>query len=235
MATRSRSEIHALSTRNPSSDFPVSYLLFIPAGVLVGLAHGLPGRARIVPIGAGSRVLAVLGLFGPEAGAGHLQDDGMVHDPVDGRGADTIAPAVVSNVIFMLDDFSEHNGGTQLVPGSHLAGRHPNTAMDAEVETIAAAGPAGTVLITDGRLWHGTGANTGQASRHGVLLTFCGPQFRPQENYTAGLHSTVRARLSDRSLALLGFKVWWAYGRTGDPNVDFIDPRDTPIGELRPH
>jgi hypothetical protein len=61
-------------------------LLFIIAGVLIGLAHWPCGRARILPIRTGSFVLALLGLFGSETGAAHLQEDGMVHDPVNGRG-----------------------------------------------------------------------------------------------------------------------------------------------------
>ena len=37
-----------------------------------------------------------------------------------------VSPAVVVNVLWMLDDFSANNGGTLLVPGSHLIGRQPD-------------------------------------------------------------------------------------------------------------
>lgn len=133
-----------------------------------------------------------------------------------------ISPAVVCNIIWMLNDFTEANGGTRIVPRSHLAGRHPDARLDADVQTVAAEGPAGTALFTDGRVWHGTGANIGNSPRYGLITTFCGPQFRPQENYTVGLDEQVLREASPRLRALLGFKVWWAYGRTGDPTQEFI-------------
>ena len=77
-----------------------------------------------------------------------------------------------------------------------------------------------------------TGANTGDSDRAALILTFCGPQYRPQENYTLGTRPELLDDLPARTRALLGFKVWWAYGRTGDPTVDFIDPRAPLIGEL---
>ncbi|MGI9335196.1 MAG: phytanoyl-CoA dioxygenase family protein [Gammaproteobacteria bacterium] len=141
--------------------------------------------------------------------------------PAD-RSPPMISPAAVCNVIWMLNDFTEANGGTRIVPGSHLSGRHPDGELDADVETVAAAGPAGTALFTDGRVWHGTGANIGNTPRYGLITTFCGPQFRPQENYTVGLDEAVLRKVSPRVRALLGFKVWWAYGRTGDPTDEFI-------------
>jgi ectoine hydroxylase-related dioxygenase (phytanoyl-CoA dioxygenase family) len=145
------------------------------------------------------------------------------------RGA-AISPPVVVNVLWMLDPFSEENGGTQVVPGSHLLGRQP----DEDAVSIAAAAPAGTALVVDGRTWHGTGANIGGNERRAVLTTFCAPQFRQQENYTVGTRSAVLERADDDLRMLLGFKIWNAYGRTGHPTDDFILPGAEPIGELSP-
>ena len=89
-------------------------------------------------------------------------------------------------------------------------------------------------MVFDGRLWHGTGANIGNTDRYAMILTLCGPQYRPQENYTCGTRPEVFAELSDETKARLGFKVWWGYGRTGEPTVNFIDPADPLIGELHP-
>jgi ectoine hydroxylase-related dioxygenase (phytanoyl-CoA dioxygenase family) len=154
-------------------------------------------------------------------------------DDSDAARGGTIAPAACCNVIFMLDPFSEEIGGTRVVPGSHLSGRQPHPEHDGAVETVGAEGKAGTALIIDGRVWHGTGANRGNQSRHGLLATYCGPQFRPQENYTVGTSDAVMAEASDELKALLGLKVWWGYGRTGNPTVDFIDRSEAPLGELR--
>ena len=145
-----------------------------------------------------------------------------------------MAPAAVSNALIMLDGMTERNGGTRVVPGSHLFGRHPDPERDRDVVSVAAEGPPGCAIVTDGRLWHGTGANVTNTDRTALIMTFCGPQYRPQENYTVGLRPELLDTLSDRLRSLLGFKVWWAYGRTGDPTVEYIDPRDEHVGELGP-
>jgi hypothetical protein len=44
----------------------------------------------------------------------------------------------------------------------------------------------------------------------------------------------ILATASDRLKTLFGLKVWWAYGRTGNPSVEFIDPTQTALGALRP-
>ena len=156
------------------------------------------------------------------------RDDALTEQPP------LIAPAACSKVLFMLNGMTEENGGTRLVPGSHRFGRHPDPERDEGVETVAAEGPPGCAIITDGRLWHGTGANVGNTDRYAMIITFCGPQYRPQENYTVGVRPEVYATLSDQAKALLGFKVWSGYGRTSDPTVEFISPDDALTGELRP-
>lgn len=145
-----------------------------------------------------------------------------------------IAPAVVVNVMWMLVDFTAENGGTRIVPRSHLTGRHPDKELDKNVEPVAAAGPAGTAMVFDGRMWHGTGANVSDGPRLGVLSTFCGPQFRTQENLTLGTSKEVLENAPPELLALLGFKVWNAYGRVESPAVDFISHDETSLGELHP-
>ena len=143
-----------------------------------------------------------------------------------------IAPAAAVNVLWMLVDFTPGNGATRVVPGSHLFGRQPHGTSD--MEAVSAEGPAGTALIIDARIWHGTGANVTGGERLALLTTFCGPQFRPQENFTVGTSPEVLREASPGLLALLGFKVWHAYGRIENPAVEFISPGEPSLGELRP-
>ncbi len=142
-----------------------------------------------------------------------------------------IAPCVCINVMWMLNDFSAENGGTRFVPRSHLRGRPP-TGGDADVVTIAAEGPAGTAMIFDGRLWHGTGANVSSENRFGLLSTFCGPQFRPQENFAIGTRPEVLEEASPELLALLGFKIWNGYGRVESPVAEYVTQDERSMGEL---
>lgn len=145
-----------------------------------------------------------------------------------------IAPCVCVNVMWMLNDFSAGNGGTRFVPGSHLIGRPPHPQRDAGAKTLAAEGAAGTAMVFDGRLWHGTGANVSDGNRYGLLSTFCGPQFRPQENFTVGTRPEVLAEAPPELLALLGFKIWSGYGRVENPVADFISQNEPTLGEMRP-
>ena len=148
-----------------------------------------------------------------------------------GESPAMIAPCVCVNVMWMLNEFSPENGGTRFVPGSHLRGRPPSE-QDAQEETVAARGPAGTAMIFDGRLWHGTGANVSSMNRYGLLSTFCGPQFRPQENFTIGTRPEVLAEASPELLALLGFKIWSGYGRVESPVAEFVSREERSLGEM---
>ncbi|MBV7337935.1 hypothetical protein KFU94_58835, partial [Chloroflexi bacterium TSY] len=81
---------------------------------------------------------------------------------------------------------------------------------------------------------HGTGANTSDGERLGLLTTFCGPQFRTQENFALGTSKEVVEEASPDLLALLGFKVWNAYGRIGSPLAEYVSQDASLLGEMRP-
>ena len=145
-----------------------------------------------------------------------------------------IAPPVVVNVMWMLNDFSEAIGATRLVPRSHLFGRRPDKEKDKDVVSIPAEAPAGSAMLFDGRIWHGTGANVSDQHRLGVLTTFVAPQFRTQVNFTMATAPEVVAEADDDLLALLGFKIWNAYGRIESPVAGYIQQGERSLGEMRP-
>ncbi len=145
-----------------------------------------------------------------------------------------IAPPVVANTMWMLSDFSPQNGATEVVPGSHLSGAHPHPAEQGGYPIFQPEAPAGTLMVFDGRLWHGTGAHTGGDDRLGALATFCCPQFRQQENQTLGLDRALWSQISDKLKARLGFKVWNAYGRIEGEFGGMVAPEPDRIGELKP-
>ena len=153
------------------------------------------------------------------------QDERLLDPPM-------ISPAAAINVIWMLVDFTEDIGATRLVPGSHLSGRQPDET--GEAVAVQPNAPAGSAVILDARTWHGTGAHTGTQDRLALLSTFCGPQFRPQENLTIGTHSDVLKAADDDLKALLGFKVWNAYGRIENPAQEFVDRSGFTPGVLSP-
>ena len=168
----------------------------------------------------------------------------MVLHSDQGYAPRDIEMALTMNVMWMLVDFTEDNGATRLVPGSHRIPAEPPG--DRPVATVPGVGPAGTALVFDGRIWHGTGANTTAAEyRYGVLTYFCRPWMRPQENYTLSTHPDVLASADDELRALLGLRVWrtlggvegpWGRGTpgtTGFRTDGFVSRPTSPIGELR--
>lgn len=123
-----------------------------------------------------------------------------------------VAPGAC-NVIWMLTDFTEENGGTRLVPRSHLLPGNPDSSVPHTVHTIPATGKAGSIFFFDGRLWHGTGQNRTDEPRIGLLTFYCGPQFRQNENFFLGVDPAVLEESSETLLDLLGFTTWGNFGK----------------------
>ena len=123
--------------------------------------------------------------------------------------ADTPYP-LIANSLWMLDDFTDENGSTRVVPRSQNACRWPGP--DEAIDTVPATGPAGTLMVWDGRLWHGTGANGTDMPRHGLIAAYCKPFLRPQENHTVSISPEVIAQSPPELLALMGFSPWMGIG-----------------------
>jgi ectoine hydroxylase-related dioxygenase (phytanoyl-CoA dioxygenase family) len=134
---------------------------------------------------------------------------------------------VVANIAWMLDDFSDANGGTRLVPKSHLdrsATPRSSSYVPAEAanmptheDTIGAEGKGGSILCFDGRVWHGTGANRTDTPRHALLSYHCRPFVRQQENFSLGLLPSIRQSERPEFLKRLGFATWAGLGRIENP------------------
>ena len=110
------------------------------------------------------------------------------------------------NTIWALTDFTEENGATHVIPGSH---RLDDTAWrSADVDdTVRATMPAGSVLIYTGSVIHGGGANYSDAVRSGINLTYCLSWLRTEENqFLSCPPDTVRALGLEKPLTdLLGY------------------------------
>lgn len=128
---------------------------------------------------------------------------------------------MVANLIWMLDDFTEANGATRFVPGSHLedhSGWSEETVAHRASETVAVGGSAGSLLCLDGRVLHQTGANTTVGERrHGVIAYYCQPWIRQQENATLALTPEVWPTLPRRVRELVGLKMYHGLGSVGGP------------------
>lgn len=111
---------------------------------------------------------------------------------------------LVCNTMWAITDFTEANGATRLVPGSHLGDSDPNPFE--HHETIAAEMPRGSVLVWNGSVWHGGGANTTGERRVGIAMNYCAGFIRQQENQQLGIPLDTVAAFEPRLQQLVGFE-----------------------------
>lgn len=110
------------------------------------------------------------------------------------------------NIAWCLDDFTEANGATRFVPGSHRLNRAPRP-EDAQARTVTMEAPAGSIVIFESRLWHKTGHNrTASGTRAGAFAWYTRPIYRTQENWFLSLRPEVRQFASEEALVLLGYR-----------------------------
>jgi ectoine hydroxylase-related dioxygenase (phytanoyl-CoA dioxygenase family) len=137
--------------------------------------------------------------------------------------------AMMVTSIWALTDFTEANGGTCFVPGSHRWAATPASPdRPAEVDVRSVEMPAGSVLLFHGSLWHGGGANrTTDQWRLGVNVQYCPGFVRQQQNPYLGIPAEAAATFPDRLLELLGYRLY--KGIMG--HVDGRSPGEVVFGE----
>ncbi len=187
--------VYALFAKTRAFDGPATHPLLL--GVLDRvLGHYQLSAPTGIQIGAGEKAQIL------------HRDDQIYPLPPD-------YPDVVVNTMWALDDFTEANGATRLVPGSHRwTDRQPGPGD----EVVQAVMPAGTVLFYVGKIWHGGGANTTDHPRLGVILEYAAAWLRAQENHLLAVPREVVAELPERLQELLGYNIY-------PPFVGYVDGR----------
>jgi hypothetical protein len=90
--------------------------------------------------------------------------------------------------IFMIDEFRSDNGATCFVPGSH------NHVEVTNHQLVPTCGPAGSMIIYNGSIWHGHGANTTTEPRRSVQGSF----IRRDAPQAIEFHSRMRPETIER-------------------------------------
>jgi ectoine hydroxylase-related dioxygenase (phytanoyl-CoA dioxygenase family) len=118
-------------------------------------------------------------------------------------------PHMIVASMWAITDFTEANGGTHIVPGSHLwpAGR---VARPSEV--VAAAMPAGSVLLWMGGTLHGAGANRTDDWRYGVFLSYSLGWIRQEENQYVDVPYDIARTLTKELRDLVGYRMHMGIG-----------------------
>jgi ectoine hydroxylase-related dioxygenase (phytanoyl-CoA dioxygenase family) len=121
------------------------------------------------------------------------------------------------NAIWAVDDFTEENGATRIVPGSHLwpEGRQPEPH-----EIIQAEMKAGDVLIYRASLLHGGGANvTENTHRTGLAISYSLGWLRQSENMYLTYPPHIARHFNEKLQRLIGYNVH-------RPNLGWVNGHD---------
>ena len=133
-------------------------------------------------------------------GRAALPGEGMQALHADWSGGVDPANFQVCNSIWLLVDFTEENGATRVVPGSHASGQHPGEALadpwTRHPDEILLTGAAGTVVIFNSHLWHGGTDNLTETPRYALHSYFTRRHNSQQVNQKAFLSEATLARLN---------------------------------------
>lgn len=144
----------------------------------------------------------VLNSFGAALNRQHLNN--YAHDiHRDVRTYSEDFPLMV-NTLVMLDDFTEENGATLLLSGSHHIKEKPDDAYFlAHAEQVL--GPAGSILIFDSDIWHAAGKSRSDISRRSVTPMYSRPFVKPQFDYARVLGYDRSAEFTPLTRQVLGY------------------------------
>ena len=115
---------------------------------------------------------------------------------------------IKANTIWLLDEFTDINGATEIIPGSHKYGRRPvDSDFKDHVGLRKIMAPAGSLLVTSGYLWHRAGENQSQDVRTALLGSFASSAFREissEEDIVRKSFYDKKFQMSDKCWELVG-------------------------------
>jgi len=131
-------------------------------------------------------------------------------------------PPLGVSTFWAIDDTTELNGATEIIPGSHLwdgeiiegavnpadfrsraADRETADRMDAIKMTM----PSGSLAITKGTLWHRGGANRSGRPRLIITPQYCAGWVRQLENMCLAVPAEIANTLPERVRELIGYSI----------------------------
>ncbi|HTQ09421.1 MAG TPA: phytanoyl-CoA dioxygenase family protein [Fimbriimonadaceae bacterium] len=161
--------------------------------VLAAIAHVLDGDLKLSSLNA-RFALPGKGLQNLHADWGRLEQPGEFQ---------------VCNSIWLLDDFTEDNGATRVVPGSQLwetklpEDEMSDTSALHPREKLLLA-PAGTVVVFNSHTWHGGTLNRTDRPRRAVHSYFVRRHHPQQVDQRRYIRPETRERLSEAAKVILG-------------------------------
>ena len=161
-------------------------------------------------------------------------------------------PMVGLSTVVAIDDFSAENGGTEIIPGSHLwsdeeiggdyrEGESERDSAFAErmaSQSIALEMPAGACVVFAGNTLHRGGENNSAGPRQALSNQYCQPWARTIENFFLSVPRELVREMSPKLQSLLGYSVLSPFmGQvSGSHPLKALEPGYLPpVSRLDPH
>lgn len=130
-------------------------------------------------------------------------------------------PMISFSTIVAVDDFTHENGGTHVIPRSHLwddekiggyysggeLENDPHFAQSLQEQAIPITMAAGSCMVFSGTLLHRGGANNSQQTRRAFSNQYCQPWARTQENFYLAIPQQAVAQMTPTVQSLLGYSI----------------------------
>jgi ectoine hydroxylase-related dioxygenase (phytanoyl-CoA dioxygenase family) len=127
------------------------------------------------------------------------------------------------SAIWALTDFTEANGATRVVPGSHRAG---DGKTYVEEDSVASEMERGSIVLYTGSAYHGGGANRTDDTRIGVQCSYAVGWLRQEENQYLSVPLDIAKGLPVDLLRLMGYE-------KGSFTLGYIDNMRDPMRAVR--
>jgi ectoine hydroxylase-related dioxygenase (phytanoyl-CoA dioxygenase family) len=131
-------------------------------------------------------------------------------------------PPLGVSTFWAIDDTTEQNGATEIIPGSHLwdgqfvegavrpadfAGKAADRETGDRADAVKLAMPSGSLAITKGTLWHRGGANRSDRPRLIITPQYCAGWVRQLENMALAVPADLADKLPERARELIGYSI----------------------------
>ncbi len=131
-------------------------------------------------------------------------------------------PPLGISTFWAIDDTTELNGATEIIPGSHLwdgqivdgavqpsdfAPKGADRDNGERPDAIKMVMPSGSLAITKGTLWHRGGANRSDRPRLIITPQYCAGWVRQLENMALAVPADVAEHLPERARELIGYSI----------------------------
>lgn len=143
-------------------------------------------------------------------------------------------PSLGVSTFWTIDETTETNGATEILPGSHLwpENKIPGSIVEtdfvkerkregdpgARPDAVKAVMPAGSLMIAKGTLWHRGGANRSDKPRLIITPQYCPGWTRQLENMALSVPPEIAKTLPKRAQELIGYSIF-------PPFMGYVDGR----------